>query len=103
MFAIIEIGGKQYKVCPNDQIKVNKLPEAEGGAVTIKNVLLVADGKDVRIGQPYVGKASVEAEVVKQTKGKKVIVFKYLRRKDSHKKTGHRQALTVLTIKKINA
>ena len=102
MYAILELGGKQYKVAPKDIIEVNKLSVEQKAQITLDKVLLVADGKKVEIGQPYVKGASVEAEVLQDTKGKKVIVFKYLRRKDSHKKTGHRQKLTKVLIKKIN-
>jgi len=102
VYAILELGGKQYKVAADDIIEVNKLETAEDKGVTFEKVLLVADGKKVKIGQPYVSGASVEAEVLGQKKGEKIVVFKYHRRKDSHKKTGHRQSLTQLKIKKIN-
>ena len=102
MYAILEVGGKQYKVAPKDVIEVNKLAEEAKSKITLDKVLLLADGKKVEIGQPYVKGAKVEAEVVEQTKGKKLVVYKYLRRKDAHKKTGHRQKLTKLLIKKIN-
>ncbi len=102
MYAILEIGGKQYKVAPKDVIEVNKVDEEAKSKITLDKVMLLVDGKKVEIGQPYVEGANVEAEVVEQTKGKKLIVYKYLRRKDSHKKTGHRQRLTKLLIKNIN-
>lgn len=102
MYAILEVGGKQYKVAPKDVIEVNKLDSEAQSKVTLDKVLLLADGKKVEIGQPYVQGANVEAEVIEQAKGKKLIVYKYLRRKDAHKKTGHRQRLTKLLIKKIN-
>ncbi len=102
MYAILEVGGKQYKVAPEDVIEVNKLDEVQKSKITLDKVLLVADGKKVEIGQPYVTGANVEAEVVDHTKGKKLVVYKYWRRKDAHKKTGHRQKLTKLLIKKIN-
>ncbi|MFH1093804.1 MAG: 50S ribosomal protein L21 [Candidatus Omnitrophota bacterium] len=102
MYAILEIGGKQYKVAPKDVIEVNKLDEEAKSTISLDKVLLIADGKKVEIGQPFVLGAKVEAEVIEQTKGKKLVVYKYLRRKDSHKKTGHRQKLTKLIIKNIN-
>ena len=102
MYAILEIGGKQYKVEPKDVIEVNKLDEEPKSKINFDKVLLIADAKKVEIGQPYVKGAKVEAEVVDQIKGKKVLIYKYLRRKDSHKKTGHRQKLTKLLIKKIS-
>ncbi len=102
MYAILELGGKQYKVAPKDVIEVNKLETEANEMMTFDKVLLVADGKKITIGQPYVKGATVEADVVAQVKAPKVIVFHYRRRKDSHKKTGHRQQLTQLKIKKIN-
>ncbi len=102
MYAILEVSGKQYKVAPKDVIEVNKLDEEVNSKIILDKVLLLAEGKKVEIGQPYVEGAKVEAEVVEQTKGKKLVVYKYLRRKDAHKKTGHRQKLTKLLIKKIN-
>jgi large subunit ribosomal protein L21 len=102
VYAILEIGGKQYKVAQKDIIEVNKIDQEPKSSVTFDKVLLVGSGEDVKIGQPYVKGAKVEAEVVSQTKGDKVVVYKYLRRKDSHKKTGHRQKLTKLLITKID-
>lgn len=102
MYAILEIGGKQYKVAQEDIIEVNKIEQDDNSSITFDKVLLVADGENVKVGQPYVQGANVEAEVLVQTKASKVIIYKYLRRKDSHKKTGHRQKLTKLLIKKIN-
>ena len=101
MYAILELGGKQYKVSPDDVIEVNLLKQQKGETIKLENVLLYADGKKVDIGQPYVKGAIVEAEVLDQTKGKKVCIFKYRRRQDSHKKTGHRQKLTKLLIKNV--
>ncbi|MFH1061329.1 MAG: 50S ribosomal protein L21 [Candidatus Omnitrophota bacterium] len=102
MYAILEIGGKQYKVAQDDIIEVNKIEQDDNSSVTLDKVILVADGENIKVGQPYVAGANVEAEVLAQTKAPKVIIYKYLRRKDSHKKTGHRQKLTKLLIKKIN-
>jgi len=102
VYAIVEFGGKQHKVAPKDIIEVNRLNKEPEKKVTFDKVLLISDGKKVEIGQPYVEGASVEAEVISQVKARKVIIFKYLRRKDSHKKTGHRQKLTKLLITKIN-
>jgi len=102
VYAILEIGGRQYKVSQEDIIEVNKIEQEDNSSVTLDKVLMVANGEDIKVGQPYVEGASVEAEVMAQTKAPKLIVYKYLRRKDSHKKTGHRQKLTKLLIKKIN-
>ena len=102
MYAILEIGGRQYKVAQEDVIEVNKIEQEDKSSLTLDKILMVANGEDIKVGQPYVEGASVEAEVMAQTKAPKVVVYKYLRRKDSHKKTGHRQKLTRLLIKKIN-
>ena len=102
MYAILELSGRQYKVTTQDVIEVNRLASNDGDKITFEKVLLVAEGDNVEIGQPYVKGASVEAEVLEQTQGKKVFAYRYLRRKDSHKKTGHRQKLTKLKVLKIN-
>jgi large subunit ribosomal protein L21 len=94
MFAIIETGGKQYKVSANDVIRVEKLAGAAGDTVTFDKVLMV-DGK---VGAPLIAGASVTATVVEQTRADKIIVFKKRRRQNSRRKNGHRQHLTVLRI-----
>jgi len=98
MFAVIKTGGKQYKVAKDDVIEVEKLDAAAGKSVELKDVLMLGEGGKVEIGQPLVKGASVKAEVVKQTRGEKVIVFKKRRRKNYRRKKGHRQDLTVLKI-----
>ena len=100
MYAIIEVGSKQYSVTKDDIIEVNKLVVAKGDNISIDKVLLVADGKKVEIGQPYVSGAKVEATVLKQTLGEKTTAYKHRRRKNSHWEKGHRPKLTEL---KINA
>ncbi|MDP2697243.1 50S ribosomal protein L21 [Thalassospira sp.] len=103
MYAIIKTGGKQYKVAANDVIKVEKIAAQAGETVTLDEVLMVAgDGAPV-VGVPLVKGASVVAEVLEQTKGDKVIVFKKKRRHNYRRKNGHRQNLTVLRIKDIKA
>ena len=102
MYAIIATGGKQYKVSEGDTIKVEKLGLNEGDKYTFDQVLMVSDS-DVKIGNPTVAGASVEASVVEEGRDKKVIVYKYKRKLGYHKKNGHRQAYTKLTIDKINA
>lgn len=101
MYAIIETGGKQYKVEQGDVVFVEKLGVEEGETVTFDKVLVVG-GDDVKVGTPYVDGASVEASVVKNGKDKKIIVYKYKSKKGYHKKQGHRQPYTKLEIKKIN-
>ena len=102
MYSIIATGGKQYKVSEGDVIKVEKLGAAAGETVTFDQVLLVNNG-EVVVGNPTVANANVSATVVKEGKGKKVIVYKYKRKTGYHKKNGHRQAYTEVKIDKINA
>ncbi len=103
MYAIIEVGGKQYAVQEGDIIEVEKQDVAAGDDMSLKNVLLVSDDTEVKVGRPYVKGADVKAEVLDQTKGKKLVSFKYRRRKSSDWKKGHRQQLTRIKITKIHA
>ncbi len=103
MYAIIETGGKQYKVSEGDVIFVEKLDVEAGATVTIDKVLVVANGEEVSVGAPYVEGATVSASAVKNGKEKKIIVYKYKAKKGYHKKQGHRQPYTKLEIQKINA
>ena len=100
MYAIIATGGKQYKVSEGDVIKVEKLDAEVGAKVTFDNVLLVG-GDTVKVGTPTVDGAKVEASVVSEGKGKKVIVYKYKRKTGYHKKIGHRQLFTQVKIDSI--
>jgi large subunit ribosomal protein L21 len=100
-YAIIQTGGKQYRVAEGDLIDVEKL-DLEAGADTTLDVLLFADGETVQLGSPLVSGAAVTAEVVDQHKGEKVIAFKYKRRKGYHRTVGHRRQLTKLKIKSIS-
>lgn len=102
MYAIIKTGGKQVKVEVGQTIFVEKLEAKAGDKVTFDQVVLVG-GEDTKVGTPLVEGASVEATVEKQGRGKKITIFKYRRRKDSHSKQGHRQPYTKLTINAINA
>ncbi len=103
MYAVIETGGKQYKVCEGDVVFIEKLEAAEGESVTFDKVLVVADGENVTVGAPAVAGATVTAKVEKQGKAKKIYVFKMKRKKNERKKKGHRQPFTKVTIEKINA
>lgn len=102
-YAIIQTGGKQYRVAEGDMIEVDKLDLEEGATTTIREVLLVSDGAQTKVGTPFVEGAAVTAEVVAQTKGPKLISFKYKRRKGYHRTVGHRQRLTQLKISAIQA
>src|SRR6187431_2632070 len=98
MYAVIETGGKQYRVEVGTELEVELLDVEPGKTVTIDRVLLVADGDESTIGRPLVADASVSAEVVNQTRGPKLISFKYRPKARSRVKKGHRQELTVLRI-----
>jgi large subunit ribosomal protein L21 len=102
MYAIIETGGKQYKVAEGDIITVEKLAVEAGSEYTFENVLAVCDGDKVNVGAPVVSGASVKASVIGDGKAKKVIIYKYKPKKGFHKKNGHRQPFTKLKIEKIN-
>ena len=101
MYAIIETGGKQYRVQEGDVLRVEKLEIADGETVKFDKVLLVADEGKLNVGKPYVDGAVVEALVENQGKAKKIIVFKYKAKKDYRKKQGHRQPYTQVKIEKI--
>lgn len=101
MYAIIETGGKQYKVQQGDVVFIEKLDAEAGSTVTFDKVLVLG-GDDLKIGAPYVDGAAVSASVVKQGKSKKVIVYKYKPKKGYHKKQGHRQPYTKVEITAIN-
>ena len=104
MFAIIETGGKQYRVCANEKIIVEKLVGEAGSKVTLDKVLLVkGENGDVNLGSPVVEGAVVEAEIVKNFKNDKVIIFKKRRRQNSRRKQGHRQQQTLLKILSIKS
>jgi large subunit ribosomal protein L21 len=98
MYAVVNTGGKQYKVQKGETLRIEKIPGEVGTRVTFDRVLMVADGEDVRVGQPLVEKAAVLASIVEQDKAKKLIVFKYKRRKRYRRKQGHRQPYTAIRI-----
>lgn len=102
MYAVIETGGKQYKVEEGDVLNVEKLDVEAGDHVTIDKVLVLSDESGVKVGTPYVEGASVEADVVENGKAQKVVIFKYKSKKDYRKKQGHRQPYTKLEIKSVN-
>jgi large subunit ribosomal protein L21 len=103
MYAIIQTGGKQYRVEPNTVLSVEKIEAEPGAEVEISEVLMVRTDDGIKVGAPYVAGAKVVAEVVKQTKAPKIIGFKYKPKKNERKRWGHRQQLTVLRIKSIEA
>jgi large subunit ribosomal protein L21 len=99
-YAVIRTGGKQYRVSEGDELKIEKIDTEKGKDVNFEDVLLTVDDTKVSIGQPNV-KAKVKATVVDHIRDKKISVFKYKAKTGYHKKTGHRQSLTVVKIDKI--
>ncbi len=103
MYAIIRTGGKQYQVVAGDTLRVEKLQGEVGDTVEITDVLLVADGESVKVGQPLVEGVRVVAKITEHGRGKKIIVFKKKKRKGYRVKNGHRQDYTALSIEEIAA
>jgi large subunit ribosomal protein L21 len=101
VYAIIQTGGKQYRVGPGDVLRVEKLTGDVGETISLNNVLLVASGEAVQIGQPLVAGAQVTGQILRQGKAKKILVFKKKRRKNFRRLRGHRQPYTALQIKDI--
>ena len=100
-FAVIQTGGKQYKVSASEILKIERLDNQVGKTVEFKNVLFLNDDKNTEIGNPNIKGAKVEATILKNTKNRTVLVFKKRRRKNSRKKYGHRQPITLIKITKI--
>jgi large subunit ribosomal protein L21 len=103
MFAIIKTGGKQYRVKKGTEIRVEKLDIEPGQVINVKDVLCVSGDQGTQIGTPFLSNITVKAEVVRQMRDRKVIVFKKKRRQNYRRKKGHRQDLTVLRIQEILA
>ena len=103
MYAVIKSGGKQYRVEKNAVLQVEKMAGAAGETVTFDDVLMIGDGDKITVGAPQIDGASVTAEVLEQTRGPKIIVFKKKRRKNYRRTRGHRQDLTVVKITDILA
>jgi large subunit ribosomal protein L21 len=103
MYAVVTSGGKQYKVKQGDVLKVEKIPGEVGAPFSFDKVLMFSDGENVRIGQPVLDNIAVRGHIVEQGKAKKIIVFKYKRRKRYRRKQGHRQQFTAIKIDNIEA
>jgi large subunit ribosomal protein L21 len=103
MYAVMETGGKQYRVSAGDKLEIERLPVDAGQSFTFDRVLLVSNDGKVTVGSPTVPSAKVVADVLEHKSGDKVIIWKMKRRKGYHKKQGHRQDLTVVQVKEINA
>ncbi len=101
MYAIIETGGKQYKVEEGSVVNIEKTSKKPGDIIELNNILLLVNGEKVEIGRPYIDKGTVLAEVKRHFKAKKIIVFKKRRRKDYKKTLGHRHQYTAVKIKEI--
>ena len=98
MYAVVKTGGKQYRVSLGDRVKIEKIPGEVGAEVNFDQVLMIGGTDDVKVGTPVVSGATVSARIVKQDRSKKVMVFKFKRRKGYKKKQGHRQAYTQVEI-----
>ena len=101
MYAVVEVGGRQWRVEPGAQLKVNRLAVKVGGTHSLDRVLLTSDGKQTEIGRPYCQGAKVVCEVLEHSRCPKVIAYKFRRRENYRKTIGHRQNLTTLLVKDI--
>ena len=103
MYAVVNSGGKQYKIQQGEILRVEKISGDVGSPVTFDRVLMFSDGENVNIGKPLLDSVSVEGHIVEQGKAKKIIIFKYKRRKRFRRKNGHRQEFTAVLIDSIKA
>ena len=103
MYAIIKTGGKQYRVAEGEEVKVERLPGVAGDDITFDKVLLTSDGENVKIGKPYLEDVEVSGHITCQGKDRKILVFKFKKRKGYRKKQGHRQEFTSIKIENIKA
>ena len=101
MYAIIKTGGKQYRVQQGDTLQVEKLEGEEGSEIQFNDVLMYSDGEQIKLGEPVIENAMVKAHIIDQGKKKKIIVFKYKRRKGYKRTRGHRQHYTAVKIDSI--
>ncbi|MBI9082090.1 MAG: 50S ribosomal protein L21 [Desulfobacterales bacterium] len=101
MHAIVKTGGKQYKIAEGDVLRVEKLAGEVGAPISFDQVLMVSNGETTTVGQPMVENATVSGTIIEQGRGKKILVFKYKRRKRYRRKQGHRQAFTAVMIDSI--
>jgi len=103
MYAVIETGGKQYKVAPGDVVRVETLDAKKGDMIEIKDVYMIADGDKVSVGKPLLTTAKVTAEVMGDGRGEKLLIFKHRRRKGYRRTNGHRQNFTSIMVEEIIA
>ncbi|MFW6011094.1 MAG: 50S ribosomal protein L21 [Desulfosalsimonas sp.] len=103
MYAVVAAGGKQYRVSEGDVLRIEKMPGNVGETVTFDRVLMLSDGDTVSVGEPVLADAEVSGKILEQGRSKKVLVFKYKRRKRYRRKKGHRQSYTAVRIESITA
>ena len=101
MYAVIKTGGKQYRVAPGEEIRVEKLSGQVGDSISFEEVLLTSDGENVSVGKPFLDNAKVVARITGHGRGRKVVVFKYRKRKGYRKKRGHRQHYSLVKVENI--
>ena len=101
MYAVIQTGGKQYRVAPGDVVKVEKLPGKIGDSISFDKVLMTSDGDNVNLGNPYLEDSRVMGRIARHGKDRKIVVFKYKRRKGYRRKQGHRQNFTLIKVEDI--
>jgi large subunit ribosomal protein L21 len=103
MYAVVEQGGKQYRVAEGDTLRIEKTAGTPGDEIVLDKVLLLQDQEQIRVGRPFLEDVRVRAEILGQQRAKKIIVFKFKRRKKYRKKNGHRQHYTGIRIKAIES
>jgi large subunit ribosomal protein L21 len=103
MYAVIQTGGKQYRVTPGEEVKTEKLPGQVGDAVSFDKIVLTSDGENITLGKPYLENIKVTGHITRQGQDKKIVVFKFKRRKGFRKKRGHRQDFSLIRIDAIES
>jgi large subunit ribosomal protein L21 len=103
MYAVIESGGKQHRVTPGEDVALEKLPGKVGDSVSFDKVLLTSDGDNISVGKPYLENVTVEGHIAHHDRQRKIVVFKYKKRKNYRRKRGHRQHFTLVRIDDIKA
>ena len=103
MYAVIESGGKQHRVAPGEDVALEKLAGEVGDTISFDKVLLTSDGDNVSVGKPYLGNVTVEGHITHHDRHRKIVVFKYKKRKNYRRKRGHRQHFTLVRIDDIKA